>query len=141
MKKYIGLFVIAGMLMGAGVASADRGFWYNNNSGGWQTFFNVTNTHTASQTATVQFFDILGASLGSTTTTLAPNANWNFSTEGVGNITRTAFEAGTRGTVIISGTINGTIRGYASIFNSTGKSGFNLRLRTTTGAGDRDTTW
>ena len=140
MKKYIGLFVIVGMLSSAGVASADRAFWFSL-SGAWQTFFNITNTHTASQTATVQFFDILGASLGSTTTTLAPNANWNFSTETVGSISVSTLEAGTRGMVIISGTTNGTIRGYASIYNNTGKSGFNLRLRTTTSAGDKDTTW
>ena len=139
MKRYIGLFVIAGMLLGAGVASADRAFWYNNNSGGWQTFFNIVNT-AAQQDVTVEFFDIGGGSLSSTSTTLATNAQWNFSTVNIGNITESTLEAGTRGTVLITGgTAPGDVRGYASIFSNTGQSGFNLRIRTAVGdAGDVD---
>lgn len=127
MKKYIGLFVIVGMLLSAGVASADRGFWLSNTSGGWQTWFNIVNTG-ASQTATVEFFEIDGTSMGSTSTTLNTNQQWNFSTANVGSINVTVLDAVPRGTVIISGTTDGEVRGYSSIFNNTGKSGFNLRL-------------
>ena len=139
MKKYIGLFIIVGMLASSGVASADRGFWFSSNAAGWSTWFNVVNTG-ASQAATVQFFDIFGASLGSTSTTLGTNAAWNFSTDGVGNITVSTLEAGTRGIAIITGVTAGEVRGYSSIFSTSGQSGFNLRLKTTA-ADDSDVDW
>lgn len=140
MKKHIGLFVIVGMLMSVGVASADRSFWYSNTSGGWQTYFNVANTHTAQQDATVKFYDKSGAYLGSTTRTLAVNAMWNFSTETVGSINVTVLNAAPRGIVVITGPTTGTIRGYASMFNTAGRSGFSLRLRTKT-TDDTDVNW
>lgn len=142
MKRQIGLFVIVGMLLSAGVASADRGFWYSANGGasnGWQTFFNIVNTG-AQQDAKVEFFEIDGTYMGATTTTLSTNQQWNFSTETVGVINATVFDAVPRGTVIISGTAAGTIRGYASVFSNTGQSGFNLRIRTST-TDDNDPNW
>ena len=130
MKKKLGLFVIVGIMMSAGVASADRGFWFSSGTT-WVTYFNITNSGSSSQAATVQFFDINGTSLGSTSTTLAVNANWNFSTSGVGNITQSTLEAGTRGIAIISsGTTAGEIRGHSSIFNNTYGSGFQMRMPT-----------
>lgn len=130
MIKKLGLFVIVGIMMSAGVASADRGFWFSSGTT-WTTYFNVTNSSTtASQTATVEFFDIFGTSLGSTSTTLAVNANWNFGTDAVGNITQSTLEAGTRGIAIISGATAGEIRGHSSIFNTSSSSGFQMRMPT-----------
>ena len=128
MIKKLGLFVIVGILMNVGVASADRGMWFSDTTNNWQTFFNIMNAGTASQTATVTFYDEAGVSLGSTSTTLAANAQWNFSTSGIGNITVTAMEAGVRGVAIISGTNAGEIRGHSSIFSSDHNSGFQMRI-------------
>jgi len=130
MRKKLGLFVIVGILMSAGVASADRGYWFSDVANNWITVFNVMNTGTASQAATVQFYDEAGVSLGSTTTTLGVNANWNFSTSSVGNITASTFEAGTRGVAVIrSATATpGEIRGHSSIFNTSSSSGFQMRI-------------
>ena len=133
MRKKIGLFVIVGILMNVGVASADRGFWYSNVAGSWTTIFNITNTG-SSQTATVTFYDEAGVSLGSTSTTLGTNAVWNFTTSSVGTITASTLEAGTRGTSVISGGAGGEVRGHTSIFKSTTNSGFQMRMRSGTGS-------
>ena len=133
MRKKLGLFIIVGILMSAGVASADRGFWFSSGTT-WTTIFNISNTGTASTTATVEFFDINGTSLGSTTATVAPNENWNFDTTSVGSITQSTLEAGTRGVAIVSGTTPGEVRGHISIFNNSFGSGFQMRIRTGTGS-------
>jgi len=128
MIKKLGLFVIVGIMMSAGVASADRGYWFSDVANNWITVFNVMNTRSSSQAATVEFFDEAGVSLGSTTTTLGSNANWNFSTSTVGNITASTFEAGTRGVAIIRGVNAGEVRGHSSIFNTSSSSGFQMRI-------------
>jgi len=133
MRKKLGLFVIVGIMMSAGVASADRGFWFSSGTT-WVTYFNVTNEGASSQTATVEFFDIFGTSLGSTTTTLAVNANWNFGTDGIGSIAQTTLEAGTRGIAIIRSTTAGEIRGHSSIFNTSSNSGFQMRMPSVAGS-------
>lgn len=129
MRKTIGLFVMVGILMSAGVASADRAFWFSDTANSWVTFFNVQNMG-ASQDATVTFFNQDGSSLGSTTATLAANENWNFSTSGLGSINVTTMDAATRGAVIISGTTAGEIKGHVSIFNTVSNSGFQMRIHT-----------
>ncbi|MFQ5432587.1 MAG: hypothetical protein ACE5EN_08785 [Nitrospinota bacterium] len=129
MKKKLGLFVIVGIMMSAGVASADRGFWFSDVANSWATFFNIMNVG-ASQTVTVEFFDEAGVSLGSTSTTLGTNAQWNFNTGTVGNITASTLEAGTRGVALITGATAGEMRGHVSIFNSSSSSGFQMRIPT-----------
>ncbi len=137
MRKKLGLFVIVGILMSAGVASADKGFWFI--ADGWSTYFNVMNTG-ASQTATVTFYDEAGVLIDSTSTTLATNANWNFNTSTIGTILATTLEAGTRGVAVISGATAGEIRGHISVFASATASGFQMRIKSDNDS-DTDVNW
>lgn len=134
MKK-IALFLfvaVAVIAFGTGTARADRGFWFHSTSAGWTTYINITNTGTASTTATVTFYPIANSSgsgsltaVGSTTATLVPGGQWNFNTGNIGNITTASLEAAVRGTVTISGTTTGVIHGHTTQANSS-FSGFDL---------------
>lgn len=136
MKK-IGFLIIAVILMSGGTAMAashsEFGAWYGINSGAsanWQTSFNVFNTGTASSTATVTFYTNGGTLIGSTSTTLAPNALWNFGTVNIGSITTSTLTSNTpsaRGVAVISGT---DIHGYITQWNYTTQAGFNYRITT-----------
>jgi len=132
MKK-IGFLVITAILMGGGTASAAEqfGVWYGVNAGAsanWQTSFNIFNTGTTSQTATVTFYTSGGTLISSTSTTLAPNALWNFGTVNIGSITTSTLTSNTpsaRGVAVISGT---DINGYVTQWNYTTQAGFNFRI-------------
>lgn len=135
MKK-MALFLftaIAVIAFGAGTARADRGFWFHSTSGGWSTYFNITNTSASAVAATVTFYALGGGTaIGSTTQTIQPNGQWNFSTGAIGNITTGSLEASVRGPVTISGATTDTIHGYSTIANST-FSGFNFGILAGTG--------
>jgi len=137
MKKLL-LAVCVAVVMTAGTASADGGFWFGSgvgNTTAWNTFINVQNHATTAATATVIFYNIDGTLIGSTTNSLAANAQWNFSTSAVGNINSTSFDGATgntRGSVVISpsSASGGAIccYGYTTMFNSSANAGFNFRL-------------
>lgn len=135
--KKIGFLVIAAILMSGGTASAVQyeqfGVWFGVNTGAsanWQTAFNIVNTATTSNTAvTVTFYTSGGTLIGSTSTTLAPNALWNFQTTSIGSIdtsTLTSNVASARGVAVIGG--GQDIRGYVTQWNSSANAGFNFSL-------------
>ncbi|MDH5543264.1 MAG: hypothetical protein OEY64_09900 [Nitrospinota bacterium] len=133
MRKTLFALVVA-VMMTAGTASADRGFWYGGGTGNttaWITVINALNQSGTAVTATVTFFKLDKTSMGSTTRVLQSNEGWNFTTATVGNLAGTVFDAATtsggteRGSVLISGA--GSVVGYTSIFNMTNNSGFNFR--------------
>ncbi len=136
MKK-IGFLIIAAILMTGGTASAvqyeEFGIWFGVNTGAsanWQTAFNVVNTGTSSATATVTFYTSAGVLIGSTSSTIAPNALWNFQTTSIGSIdtsTLTSNVASARGVAVIGG--GQDIRGYITQWNSSANAGFNFRLQ------------
>ncbi|GMT42878.1 MAG: hypothetical protein IEMM0002_1289 [bacterium] len=129
MKK-IGFFLIAVMLMSSGTALAasgeQYGFWFEGFN--WRTYFNVTNENDAgvTRTATITFYDDTGSSVGSTSRTVAPNAQWNFNTSTIGTISTSALTANSYGGVaVISGT---DVQGYVTQLNTTSNAGFNFRI-------------
>jgi len=134
MRKTLLALVVA-VVMTAGTASADRGFWYGGgtgNSAAWITVINALNTHTDLNTLTVTFYKLDSTVMGSTTRVLASNEAWNFHTANVGNLAGTVFDAATtsggteRGSVNVTGS-NAAFAAYISIFNLQTNSGFNFR--------------
>ncbi len=136
MKK-IALFLFLAIAMtafGTGTARADRGYWFHSTAAGWTTYINITNTSASAVDATVTFYPITGSTtgtaptaLGSTTMTVQPNGQWNFTTAaiGVAALSTGALETAVRGTVSITGATTGAIHGHVTQAN-TSFSGFDL---------------
>lgn len=126
---------IAVIAIGAGAARADRGFWFSMANGSWETYINAQNTNaTTAYVATVTFYDMAGAVIGSTSQTLQPHGHWAFGAQAAVTPTTTQLNAvnggsNPRGTVVITSNsgVAGTVRGYTTIANST-MNGFNFRI-------------
>ncbi|TBR21653.1 MAG: hypothetical protein EPO63_08450 [Candidatus Nitrosotenuis sp.] len=137
------VMALAVMAFGAGTARADRGYWFHSTSAGWTTYINITNTGNAAATATVTFYPITGSNgstaltaLGSTTATIQPNGQWNFTTAAIGvtALSTTALETAVRGTLSITSNTT-TVHGHATQANAT-FSGFDLSHQAGTIAGE-----
>ncbi len=132
------VMALAVIAFGSGTARADRGFWFHSTSAGWTTYINITNEDTVARAATVTFYPISTSTtgtaitaLGSTTMTIQPGGQWNFTTAAIGvtALSTGALETAVRGTVVITGASAGKIHGHTTQANAT-FSGFDLTIDT-----------
>ncbi len=138
MKKFL-LATVAMLLVSAGSAHADKGYWFGCGSCGstattWNTYVWVNNDSGGSVATTVTFYRWDGTALGSTTKTIVSNGGWFFNLGNLGNVASTVFNGTTggddttdtnnrRGWVDIKPT---TVRGFTTLFESTYSGGFNF---------------